>query len=239
MIYLTGSSNRQTRAARRADLGLLGTPAGSTVAQRGHYAAWAADNGCYGADLPAGRADLPDRTGARELSPTARAVRYSPTAEHVTRWARWLERLEPAGCLFATLPDVVGDAAATFELGSHWIARVAGWGHRPAWVMQDGLEADRYAWRSMLASSAPVVFIGGSTDWKLGAACADLVAEAKAAGKLVHMGRVNTRRRLEYAARIGCDTVDGTLCRFGPDVNTPKLLGWLDELAAPTPALFR
>ena len=29
-------------------------------------------------------------------------------------------------------------------------------------------------------------------------------------GKWVHMGRVNSTRRIRYAASIGCDSVDGT-----------------------------
>jgi hypothetical protein len=32
----------------------------------------------------------------------------------------------------------------------------------------------------------------------------------KRAGKWVHMGRVNTDRRIRYAAAIGCDSIDGT-----------------------------
>lgn len=27
---------------------------------------------------------------------------------------------------------------------------------------------------------------------------------------------------------MGCDSVDGTYLTFGPDVNLPRLLGWLD-----------
>jgi hypothetical protein len=46
-------------------------------------------------------------------------------------------------------------------------------------------------------------------------------------GKGTHMGRVNSNRRLQYAATIGCDSADGTYLAFGPDQNLPRLLWWL------------
>jgi hypothetical protein len=46
------------------------------------------------------------------------------------------------------------------------------------------------------------------------------------------MGRVNSRRRLAYAATIGCDSVDGTHLAYGPDRRLPELIGWLTECNA-------
>ncbi len=108
------------------------------------------------------------------------------------------------GCLFVTCPDVVGNASATIELYHQW---------RPyldqlpvAYVLQDGQEHfPTPAWDDIAA-----FFIGGSTEFKLGAYAARLVAEAKRRGKWVHMGRVNTAGRIAYARSIGCDSVDGT-----------------------------
>ena len=56
----------------------------------------------------------------------------------------------------------------------------------------------------------------------------DLVAEAKERGKWAHMGRVNSMRRYDYARGIGCDSADGTYLTFGPTVNLPKVLKWID-----------
>jgi hypothetical protein len=72
--------------------------------------------------------------------------------------------------------------------------------------------------------------IGGTTSWKLGPAAAALAAQARRRGLWVHMGRVNSLRRLRYAAAIGCQSVDGTFLAFGPDRNLPELLGWLAAL---------
>lgn len=75
-----------------------------------------------------------------------------------------------------------------------------------------------------------VLFLAGSTQWKLGPIAERLAREAKARGKNVHMGRVNSRMRLGIAEWFGCDTADGTYLAYGPDKNLPRLLRWLDEL---------
>ena len=75
-----------------------------------------------------------------------------------------------------------------------------------------------------------VLFLGGDTIWKLGPHARRLTAEARARGKHVHMGRVNSLKRLRYADAIGCDSADGTFLAFGPDRNLPELLGWLRDV---------
>ncbi len=79
------------------------------------------------------------------------------------------------------------------------------------------------------------LFVGGSTEWKLSGSARELVREARARGKSTHMGRVNSLRRLRYAESIGCDSADGTYLIFGPDVNLPRLLGWLGVLGTQRP----
>jgi hypothetical protein len=59
-------------------------------------------------------------------------------------------------------------------------------------------------------SKADVYTLAVSTAFKLGDAAARVAAEAKARGKWVHMGRVNTAQRIAYARSIGCDSIDGT-----------------------------
>ena len=61
--------------------------------------------------------------------------------------------------------------------------------------------------------------------------CLCIARMARNAGKWVHMLRANSRRRLELARLTGCQSVDGTYLRF-PDVNAPKLVGWLNWLDA-------
>lgn len=232
-IYLTGCSTPITRDANRADLGLLATPATSIHRQRGCYPTWAADNGFFNAPRPTGDGYEVDVLGSPASTPTAREVRYGIEPALAARWLTWLSDLDPSGCLFATLPDVVGDYAATFERSCSYVAKVRALGFPVAFVAQDGLEADRYIWRSMLAG-ADAIFLGGSTEWKLSPAAAELTAEAKARGLWVHMGRVNSYKRLAYASAIGCDSADGTFVGFAPAENARRMLGWLDKLARPT-----
>lgn len=137
-----------------------------------------------------------------------------------------------ARCVFAVAPDVVGDAAATLARSAPMYAPIRALGYPVALVAQNGLEHLTVPWTDF-----DVLFIGGDTAWKLGAEARLLVAEAKRRGKHVHMGRVNSRRRIQYAAAIGCDTVDGTFVAFGPDQNLPDVLAWLRE-ANDQPALF-
>lgn len=245
-IYLSGVSHDILTESQHPDLGLLATPASSVYNKRHKYGTWAADNGLFAAEPgdDAGRAKL------------------------IADWEDWIFTIDPAGALFATLPDVVGDHATSWPASLPYVEIVRELGFPVGIVMQNGLERDPFGWRAMLAA-ADVLFIGGSpeclpcgyvkpatkaelkrqhcpncstgwdprqyvrlTEWKLGAACAELVAEAKAAGKWVHMGRVNSWKRFAYAGSIGCDSADGTYVKFGPSVNAPKVLGWLDKQAA-------
>lgn len=154
---------------------------------------WCADNGCFSKGYP----------GDDE-------------------WLTWLASMETAGCVFATAPDVVGDAQATLDRSLPFLPKIRALGYPAALVAQDGLEHHNVPWDTLDA-----LFIGGTTNWKLGPHARALVAEAKARGKWVHMGRVNSRARYEYARRIGCDSVDGTYLTFGPHTNLPKLLSWV------------
>jgi hypothetical protein len=65
------------------------------------------------------------------------------------------------------------------------------------------------------------LFLGGSTDWKLGQHARALATEAKARGRWLHMGRVNSNRRLALALSWGCDSVDGSGYSMFPDQKIP------------------
>lgn len=154
--------------------------------------AWCADNGCFGKGYPGD-----------------------------DKWLAWLAGQDPTGCLFATAPDVVGDAAATLARSAPFLPKIRALGYPAALVAQDGLESLDVPWDEF-----DVLFIGGTTAWKMGRHARRLIAQAKAHGKRVHMGRVNSQRRYTYARHLGCDSVDGTYLIYGPDVNLPKLLAW-------------
>ena len=117
---------------------------------------------------------------------------------------RMLERVSgQPGLLWAVCPDVVADAKATLALWPWWSALIRSRGCRACFVLQDGQEGEPLP-------DADAYFVGGSTAWKLSQCAADLGAEAKRRGRWLHVGRVNTLRRLQAAFDMGADSVDGT-----------------------------
>lgn len=134
-------------------------------------------------------------------------------------------------CRWVAVPDIVESAIRTLEVFDHWRYRLNGW--PLALVLQDGQEHLPIPWAGIDA-----VFIGGSTGWKLGPHAAQCIKAAKALGKWVHVGRVNTPARYEYFERLGADSIDGTgLSRYSwmreaiyEKANRPKLFA--DEKAA-------
>ena len=135
-----------------------------------------------------------------------------------TAYLHWLHRRsEHQGrCAFATAPDVVADSAATMARSLPMLPRIRAAGYRAALVAQDGMNA-----AAIPFAQIDVLFLGGTTAWKLSAAAADLVVAAREHGIPTHMGRVNSLRRLRYAHLIGCHSVDGTYLVYGRTATCP------------------
>lgn len=122
-----------------------------------------------------------------------------------------LERERPRRdlCRFVAVPDVVASARRTLECFEIWKHKLTDW--PLALVMQDGQEHLPIPWSDIAA-----IFIGGSTEWKMGKHAAHCIKAAKIIGKWVHVGRVNTPGRFEYFEELGADSIDGTgLSRYG------------------------
>lgn len=130
-------------------------------------------------------------------------------------------------CLFVVVPDAVGDARATLSLFGEWAEEVAAAGQPLALVGQDGAEDLDIPWGRFDAW-----FIGGSTGWKLSAASADLSAEAARRGKWLHMGRVNSLRRMRIAHSFGCDSIDGSSASMFGATYIEKYCRWIDGIVS-------
>ncbi|MFC6883357.1 hypothetical protein [Actinomadura yumaensis] len=116
--------------------------------------------------------------------------------------------------IFATAPDVVGDHWATWARSRSMLPRIRSLGYAAAFVAQNGMEADHSCW---MWDEFQVLFIGGSSEWKLSAEAAELARAARAMGKWVHVGRVNSFMRYLYAAEeMLADSVDGTYLTNAP-----------------------
>lgn len=156
---------------------------------------WAADNGCFA----------------------------QPKKFRLDGYLDWLAKRTPERCLFATAPDVVGDAGATWERSRDVLPMLRALGFPAALVAQDGLTVEACPWGTFDA-----LFMGGSNRFKLSETAYALMVEAKARGHWVHAGRVNSWLRFRAMAAAGADSVDGTFLAFGPDKNLPRLRRWLD-----------
>lgn len=126
------------------------------------------------------------------------------------------------GCRFVVAPDVVADAGATLELFGEWGPRIRALELPAALALQDGLTLEGVPWDEVDA-----VFIGGSSEWKMGLDALAIVSEAKRRGLWVHMGRVNTLQRIRYANAIGCDSVDGSQWSLWTDTWVPRGAAWV------------
>lgn len=163
-MYLTGVTNDRDEPTLIAHgVGLMVQPGNSYHLRVGRFPFYAADNGCF-------------------------ADKWVEDA-HLA----WLDRLTRDRCLFAVSPDVYPDAAESLARGLSYAPLLREMGFPVAVVAQDGAEALTWPWDEL-----DVLFIGGARtpnprhEWKLSAAAADLAGRARAAGKWVHMGRVNS-----------------------------------------------
>lgn len=212
--YLTGATGDyfEQGVARERNIGLLVQPGNYYHLRVQHYGAWGGDNGAFS-----------KKEGFNPVK--FRAMLAQPNL-HANK----------STCLFIAAPDVlvvladgtvIGDAVATLAQFPAWATEIKAFGFPVALVAQNGLEdmLDQVRW-----DLVDVLFLGGSTEWKLGEGARKCVEAAKAHGKRTHMGRVNSYKRLALAQSWGVDTADGTFMAFGPKQNLPRLLVWLDKL---------
>lgn len=145
------------------------------------------------------------------------------------RFVRMLGRISGVpGLLWVAAPDTVCDQAATLQQFDRWQPIIARHGLPAALVAQGGADKLPVPWDRLDA-----IFIGSPTEWKLSDEARRLCVEAKDRGKLVHVGRVNSRKRIMHLARWGCvDSVDGSGFSRWPDKKVPKGLAWVEEAQA-------
>lgn len=120
------------------------------------------------------------------------------------------------------LPDIVAGGLESLELSLRWLERLRGIPTKLLLAVQNGMELDDV--REYL-SPAVGIFVGGDTEWKL--------ATVNSWGQLarrrhchLHVGRVNSAKRIALCAAAGVNSVDGTSAtRFSKSL--PRLDGAL------------
>lgn len=135
---------------------------------------------------------------------------------------RWLsDYMKPyrKTCRFIAGFDSVGNAQETLELFREYKDYFEGW--PLAYVAQDGSE------HLPIPKEAQALFIGGSTAWKLSEGAREVIKRGQKAGLHIHIGRVNTKRRIVYFNSFqGSElfTCDGTKHKFEGIVKAERFL---------------
>lgn len=132
--------------------------------------------------------------------------------------------------LWVAVPDSVGDWRRTGRMWDTWrlICDLPMGALRWAFVAQDGQTVARLPMRGDPRFGRWVgcgaLFVGGSTAWKFGAQSRALVAAARAAGRWVHVGRVNSFARLDACDAVRADSFDGGQFSMYPKTYIPRYL---------------
>ena len=124
------------------------------------------------------------------------------------RHERFVHMMEDAitddNCGWVVVPDVVGDSDATLERFCEWVELFPQVLQKAAYVAQDGQMSALVPWEDIVC-----LFIGGTDSFKDGINAFQLALEAKRRGKLVHVGRCNTIRRVIQWYGVA-DSIDGS-----------------------------
>jgi len=116
------------------------------------------------------------------------------------------------------VPDSVGNRDETLRMWFAHSPRVALY-HAPlAFVVQDGMTPDD------IPPNASVVFVGGTTEWKL-----KNIRVFTAAFPRVHVGRINGEAGLWRCHNAGVESCDGTGWMRGGEERAKPLIKYLDE----------
>lgn len=142
------------------------------------------------------------------------------------RYLRMLDRLAATEQqpLWVTVPDVVGDARATAQRWVQWAGVLRDFGLPAAYVAQNGVDPDDIPWTQIAC-----VFIGGDDDFKLGPAAHRVASRAHVKGCAIHVGRVNSLKRIGYARWLGAATIDGSSASMFSATWIPSYLGELHQ----------
>lgn len=114
------------------------------------------------------------------------------------------------------LPDIVAGGLRSLELSLTWLERLRGLPTPLLIAVQNGMQVDDV--RELLSPSVGI-FIGGDTDWKEKTAIA-WGQLARRRNCYLHVGRVNSARRIGICAAAGASSYDGSSAsRFAKTVS--------------------
>ena len=123
---------------------------------------------------------------------------------------------------WTTLPDIVAGGHASLQLSLRWMQRVLNESPYALLAVQDGLTPDDVV---PFLGKRVGIFVGGSTAWKE-ATLSQWGALGRQIGCWIHVGRVNSARRIRLCAMAGVTSFDGSsVSRFActlPQLDTAR-----------------
>jgi hypothetical protein len=111
-----------------------------------------------------------------------------------------------SGADWSVVPDIVAGGRASLDLSLRWLRHVLDETPVALIAVQDGMTTDDV--RGYIGHRVGL-FVGGSTTWKL-STMGEWAALGREHGAWVHVGRVNTARRIKECQIAGVDSFDGT-----------------------------
>lgn len=111
-----------------------------------------------------------------------------------------------AGADFIVVPDIVEGGLPSLDFSMAWIDELMTVGPRLLIAVQDGMTPRHL---TGVVSDKVGIFVGGSTDWKL-STLMSWGRFARSQGLYLHVGRVNTCRRIAHCAASSADSFDGS-----------------------------
>lgn len=122
-----------------------------------------------------------------------------------TAFVEVYQRLGP-GADFVVLPDIVAGGSRSLAFSLSWRDRLGAPLCPLLLAVQDGMNVADVA---ELVEPALGIFVGGTTEWKE-ATLPQWGELAHHRGAYLHVGRVNSARRVALCAMAGADSIDGT-----------------------------
>lgn len=111
---------------------------------------------------------------------------------------------------FIVVPDIVAGGLRSLDFSLTWLERLRGVSTPMAFAVQDGMTpAMVEPYIGAGRSKAGYLFVGGSTEWKL-ATMSQWVELGRRKHAGIHVGRVNTVRRIKACLGAGATSFDGS-----------------------------
>lgn len=113
-------------------------------------------------------------------------------------------------CDWIAIPDAVGDWDKTKFIMPDWVNRLDKYKKPLLAVAQNGSEIDQYFdLHALLQTNITGLFVGGTTEWKL-KHIQGIANVCHQYGKICHVGRVNSSKRIQFCKDAGVTSIDGS-----------------------------